>query len=254
MTIDKMIEHVTLIIAATSLAFSFYQYNENKKLQIKEKQINDHKLDADVRKFISEYYQEIDLLPLCPIAMMYEKDFPFHRKMYREYCNFPVELQQKILEYKHVPININANIDLYDICYEKLNNTFNELYYNEKNDLPYYDYGKYLTRSIRFYSNILVKEYASKINIITDITSIKFNKDMDDIEHPIQLLKYKFNFKDCSEEEVCEFACLLVIGTLFYVYKTNFINDIFPDNYFKKYEFYMEDLFLTTLFYIYTRL
>ena len=200
--------------------------------------------------FISKYYNDRIYIPLCAIAAMYNELYYYHREMFREFCCCTKEVQNKILEYSQVDLRINES-EIYSKCIDALEATMKTDFKRDKD--IFYDNGKYIEYGMVKYGDkpIPRKDY-EYINQITDRLAFVYRENKYN-GHQILTLQKQYNFGSCDEICACQFA--MVVAEYIAIYKGNSIG---------KYKDYvsptdddlksMEDLFLYTLFEIYTNL
>lgn len=205
---------------------------------------------AKAVSFISKYYTDREFIPLCAIAAMYNELYFYSREMFREFCCCTKEVQNKILEYSQVDLRVDKS-EIYDMCYDALKAVIKRDFKNDKD--VFNDRGKYIKYGLVRYGNesIPSKDF-DYINIITDELSHVYRENIYD-GNPILTLQKQYNFGSCDEIYACQFA--MVVAEYIAIYKGNSIG---------KYKDYispsdddldtMEDLFLNTLFEIYTNL
>lgn len=101
--------------------------------------------------FISKYYSDRGLIPLCAIAAMHNDLFYYSRDMYREFCCMTLEVQNRILEYCELDLRVKEINELFGKCIKEMEKVFYEYYPND--DSPFYEGGKYVLRSLESYGN-----------------------------------------------------------------------------------------------------
>lgn len=63
--------------------------------------------------FISKYYSNRGLIPLCAMAAMHNELFYYSREMYREFCCLRQEVQNAILEYCNLDLRVTKTDDFF---------------------------------------------------------------------------------------------------------------------------------------------
>lgn len=242
-------------------------------------------VEAQAVSFISKYNKDRGLIPLCAVAAMYDKFFPYSREMYREFCCMTLEVQNKILECCELDLSIQDvkrkdDALFFDKCLNALELCFRKNFPDDTS--PFYDRGKYIERSLERYASkkIPVKEFSLKgtkyrpaymdnpiaahFNVnresclydecITDTLSNYFAGNGP--QKPIEILMGEYNFRNGSNIEACQFATTLAY------YIATFVDDEddsgkhygAPGHYAGETIDTMEDLFLQALFGIYIHL
>lgn len=206
-------------------------------------------LQSQATSFISKYYRDKGLMPLCAIATMYDSSFPYDRKMYREYCCFSKEVQNEILKLCRLDLSV-TDVNIYKICLEELNSLIKRYLPNDKN--IFYDNGKYLERSLSRYSKEFVNPENDYQKHIPDILSSTFD-DTHKNNKPIQQLIEYYDFGGCNEIEACQIATLTAKYIAIYGREDSVTDKNFgyPNDFLEESYLTMEDLFLSTLFELY---
>lgn len=106
---------------------------------------------AQAVSFISKYYSDRGLIPLCAIAAMHNDLFYYSREMYREFCCMTLEVQNRILEYCELDLRVKEISGLFGKCIKEMEKVFYEYFPND--DSPFYEGGKYVLRSLESYGN-----------------------------------------------------------------------------------------------------
>mgnify|MGYP000369996698 FL=1 len=113
---------VTIIIFVLQMKQSKRMEDFEYKLDEREEQRREATIKAEAVTFISKYYSDRGLIPLCAIATMHNNLFYYHRDMYREFCCKTTEVQNKILEYCKLDLRVKQIEDLFGECIEAVNN------------------------------------------------------------------------------------------------------------------------------------
>ena len=205
---------------------------------------------ATAVSFLSKYYNDRRMIPLCAMAAMYNELYYYNRSMFREFCCYTTEIQNKILEYSKIDFRINDG-NIFSKCIAELTAVVTADFKNDNN--IFYEGGKYIQYGITKYgnrpipfNNIEYKEY------ITDKLSCVYREENYD-GTPIKSLCKEYGFEKCDEIEACQFA--MVVAEYVAIYKGNMMNcyrdyEMPKDDDLKS----MEDLFLKVLFEIYSNL
>lgn len=223
-------------------------------------------------EFISRYYSDRGLIPLCAVAAMHNDLFYYSREMYRSFCCLTPEVQNLILEYCNLDLRVRKENDLFNRCIAAIENALRDRF--PKDETAFYDDGKYVLRSLDRYagekipivrighlpkcldafcpiSDSRTPEYDL---FIIEVLSRAF-ESQDDSLTPISCLEKAYCFESSSEIE----ACLFETTVAFYVatYGTgDEANDRdygCPGGFDGERIETMEDLFLLAVFQMYTR-
>ena len=208
---------------------------------------------AQAVSFISKYYSDRGLIPLCAIAAMYNDLYYYSSAMYREYCCYTKEVQNKILEYCKLDLRITER-EIFPKCVKALESIREHYFPDDKN--IFYDRAKYIERSLINYGSQKIPhgEY-QYTKYITDILSEAFISNKFD-EKPIENLALEFNFGSAEEIEACQLTTVIAEYIAIYVGDKKESNKYYgiPGAYDGEEIKTMEDLFLKAIFEIYTNL
>ena len=80
---------VTVIIAVLQIRQSNRMERFEKRQDKRDEQRHQESVKAQAVSFISKYYKDRGLIPLCAIATMYNDLFYYNREMYREFAVVP---------------------------------------------------------------------------------------------------------------------------------------------------------------------
>ena len=168
--------------------------------------VNSLVLLSEAVSFISKYYKDRGLIPLCAIATMYNDLFYYNREMYREFCCCTKEVQNRILEYCGLDLRV-SEYSIYEKCLVAIESVLNKRFPDDKS--VFYDGGKYFTRSLEYYAAkpIPHQEFEYQ-NHITDVLANAFNSN-DKKETPIQQLSVEYSFGSCKEIEACQLVTVI---------------------------------------------
>ncbi|RGC58489.1 hypothetical protein DXA92_08240 [Agathobaculum butyriciproducens] len=227
---------------------------------------------AKATYFIQKYSKnnresEILLLPFCVSAYKYNPTFPYHRKIYREFCYLTEEVQNEILKRQEINLLSVKCKDFYsDILHVILKN--NKICYpNDSDERLFHDDAKYLHQAILSHGSESIPDDL-RCPIDADETlarqspSINAMKasvnDMPFEEHITNLLAYHkdetplsalfLDFQSNSETIASYICCLIAKYTAIYNGIPNKTNESheYPYDYIG--QLYMEDLFLDVLY------
>lgn len=242
-----------------TIVIAVVQYKQSKKIASMERSWDERderrraqEIKASAISFISRYYADRNLIPLCAIAAMYNPLFYYSRQMYRDFCCLTQETQNTILKYLQLDLKVHEDDLFYDHCLSVLTTIVKD-YFPDDKDI-FYDNGKYLFRSIDYYSSeaIPCKQFKYE-NHLTDvlIAAVRGEKEK---TCPIHQLCVEYNFSDCSEVEACQLASMIAGYLALYTMKDSFATDRYgmPGDALSEEMQTMEDLFLWTMFRLYT--
>ena len=139
----------TIIIAILQIKQSNRMEKFEKRQDMRDEQRHQECVKSQAVSFISKYYKDRGLIPLCAIAAMYNDLFYYNREMYREFCCCTKEIQNRILEYCKLDLRVD-NCNIYEMCLTAIENVMKKYFPNDKD--VFYDGGKYFERSIEFYA------------------------------------------------------------------------------------------------------
>lgn len=242
---------VTVIIAVLQIRQSNRMERFEKRQDKRDEQRHQESVKAQAVSFISKYYKDRGLIPLCAIATMYNDLFYYNREMYREFCCCTKEVQNRILEYCDLDLRV-SEYNIYEKCLVAIESVLNKRFPDDKS--VFYDGGKYFTRSLEYYADkpIPHQEFEYQ-NHITDVLANAFNSN-DKKETPIQQLSVEYSFGSCKEIEACQLVTVIAEFAAIYGNKNKNIDKSYgsPGGYDGEVIETMEDLFLLALFEIYT--
>lgn len=157
----KFNEWAELICAVISLLviaiIGMKQYCQSKRMEEFERRQDerDERRHAEGNKaqaveFISKYYTDRGLIPLCAVAAMYNDLFHYSRKMYWEFCCLVPEVQNLILKYCDLDLRVRKENDLFVRCIAAVEAALRDRF--PKDEPAFYDDGKYVLRSLDRYA------------------------------------------------------------------------------------------------------
>ena len=190
---------VTIIIAVLQIRQSNRMERFEKRQDKRDEQRHQESVKAQAVSFISKYYKDRGLIPLCAIAAMYNDLFYYNREMYREFCCCTKEVQNRILEYCDLDLRV-SEYNIYEKCLAAIKSVVNKYFPDDKN--VFYDGGKYFTRSLEDYADKPIPHQELEYqNHITDVLVNAFNSN-DKKATPIQQLSMEYNLESCKGIEV----------------------------------------------------
>lgn len=280
----KFNEWAELICAVISLLviaiIGMKQYCQSKRMEEFERRQDerDERRHAEGNKaqaveFISKYYTDRGLIPLCAVAAMYNDLFHYSRKMYWEFCCLVPEVQNLILKYCDLDLRVRGEDDLFVRCIAAVEAALRDRFPEDKTIL--YEDGKYVLRSLERYAGERLP--APRVDLpperldssflspdgcapeydylIRKVLSEAFESRGASFT-PISHLKKEYQFQASSEIEACRFATTVAFYAATYGSgdETNDRDYGCPGGFDGERIETMEDLFLLAIFQIYTKL
>lgn len=136
---------VTIVIAILQIRQSNRMEKFEKRQDKRDEERHQESVKAQAVSFISKYYKDRGLIPLCAIAAMYNDLFYYNREMYREFCCCTKEVQNRILEYCDLDLRV-SEYNIFEKCLAAIESVLNEHFPDDKS--VFYDGGKYFARSL----------------------------------------------------------------------------------------------------------
>jgi len=228
---------------------------------------------AQAIEFISKHYADRGLIPLCAVAAMHNDLFHYSRKMYWEFCCLVPEVQNLILEFCNLDLRVRGEDDLFVRCITAVEAALRDRFPEDESVL--YDDGKYVLRSLERYAGErlpalrvdLLPECLDSSFLPPDSCTLEYDhlirkvlseafESRDASFTPISHLKNEYQFESSSEIEACRFASTIAFYAATYG-SGDEVNDKdygCPGGFDGERIETMEDLFLLTVFQIYTKL
>lgn len=228
---------------------------------------------AQAVEFISKYYTDRGLIPLCAVAAMYNDLFHYSRKMYWEFCCLVPEVQNLILKYCDLDLRVRKENDLFVRCIAAVEAALRDRF--PKDEPAFYDDGKYVLRSLDRYAGEKIPavrignlpKCLDAYRPISDSRTPKYNlfiievlsrafESQDASLTPISCLEKAYCFESSPEIEACRFASTVAFYAATYGSCDEANNRYYgcPGGFDGERIETMEDLFLLTVFQIYTKL
>lgn len=223
--------------------------------------------------FISKHYADRGLIPLCAVAAMHNDLFHYSRKMYWEFCCLVPEVQNLILEFCNLDLRVRGEDDLFVRCITAVEAALRDRFPEDESVL--YDDGKYVLRSLERYAGErlpalrvdLLPECLDSSFLPPDSCTLEYDhlirkvlseafESRDASFTPISHLKNEYQFESSSEIEACRFASTVAFYAATYGSGDEANNRYYgcPGGFDGERIETMEDLFLLTVFQIYTKL
>lgn len=263
---------VTIVIAGLQLWQSGRMEKFERRQDERDERRHAEEVKSQAVSFISKHYADRGLIPLCAMAAMHNDLYYYSREMYREFCCMTLEAQNRVLEYCGLDLRVTEEKGLFERCIKAVEEVLCTRFHDDES--PFYDGGKYVLRSLERYGDEKIpverinyrSPYAagplvvnsdgtsSYESCIADVLSESFRGDGS--EHPISDLECKYGFKVTPENEACQFATVLAQFIAIYGSKDVDSDKEYgaPGGYAGETIDTMEDLFLLTVFEIYTHL
>lgn len=228
---------------------------------------------AQAIEFISKHYADRGLIPLCAVAAMHNDLFHYSRKMYWEFCCLVPEVQNLILEFCNLDLRVRGEDDLFIRCITAVEAALRDRFPEDESVL--YDDGKYVLRSLERYAGErlpalrvdLLPECLDSSFLPPDSCTLEYDhlirkvlseafESRDASFTPISHLKNEYQFESSSEIEACRFASTVAFYAATYGSGDEANNRYYgcPGGFDGERIETMEDLFLLTVFQIYTKL
>ena len=228
---------------------------------------------AQAIEFISKHYADRGLIPLCGVAAMHNDLFHYSRKMYWEFCCLVPEVQNLILEFCNLDLRVRGEDDLFVRCITAVEAALRDRFPEDESVL--YDDGKYVLRSLERYAGErlpalrvdLLPECLDSSFLPPDSCTLEYDhlirkvlseafESRDASFTPISHLKNEYQFESSSEIEACRFASTVAFYAATYGSGDEANNRYYgcPGGFDGERIETMEDLFLLTVFQIYTKL
>lgn len=228
---------------------------------------------AQAIEFISKHYADRGLIPLCAVAAMHNDLFHYSRKMYWEFCCLVPEVQNLILEFCNLDLRVRGEDDLFVRCITAVEAALRDRFPEDESVL--YDDGKYVLRSLERYAGErlpalrvdLLPECLDSSFLPPDSCTLEYDhlirkvlseafESRDASFTPISHLKNEYQFESSSEIEACRFASTVAFYATTYGSGDEANNRYYgcPGGFDGERIETMEDLFLLTVFQIYTKL
>lgn len=228
---------------------------------------------AQAIEFISKHYADRGLIPLCAVAAMHNDLFHYSRKMYWEFCCLVPEVQNLILEFCNLDLRVRGEDNLFVRCITAVEAALRDRFPEDESVL--YDDGKYVLRSLERYAGDrlpalrvdLLPECLDSSFLPPDSCTLEYDhlirkvlseafESRDASFTPISHLKNEYQFESSSEIEACRFASTVAFYAATYGSGDEANNRYYgcPGGFDGERIETMEDLFLLTVFQIYTKL
>lgn len=227
---------------------------------------------AQAIEFISKYYSDRGLIPLCAVAAMHNDLFYDSREMYRNFCCLVPEVQNLILKYCNLDLRVRGEDDLFVRCITAVEAALRDRFPEDEPVL--YDDGKYVLRSLERYAGERLPE--PRVDLLSECLDSSFlppdscspgydyliRKVLSEAFEsrvasfaPISYLKNEYQFESSSEIEACRFALTVAFYAATYGSgdEANDKDYGCPGGFDGERIETMEDLFLLAVFQMYTR-
>lgn len=263
---------VTIAIAGLQLRQSGRMGKFERRQDERDERRHAEEVKSQAVSFISKYYADRGLIPLCAMAAMHNDLYYYSREMYREFCCMTLEAQNRVLEYCGLDLRVTEEKGLLGRCIKAVEEVLRTRFHDDES--PFYDGGKYVLRSLECYGGEKIpverinyrSPYAagplvvnsdgtsSYESCIADVLSESFRGDGS--EHPISDLERKYGFKVTPENEACQFATVLAQFIAIYGSEDEDSDKEYgtPGGYAGETIDTMEDLFLLAVFEMYIHL
>lgn len=265
---------------AATIVIAFIQIYQSKRMEVFERRQDerDERRHAEGNKaraieFISNHYADRGLIPLCAVAAMHNDLFHYSRKMYWGFCCLVPEVQNLILKYCSLDLRVRGEEDLFVRCIAAVEAVLRDRF--PKDESVLYDDGKYVLHSLERYAGERLPE--PRVNLLPECLDSSFLppdsrtpgydylirkvlseafESRDASFAPISYLKNDYQFESSPEIEACRFASTAAFYAATYGSGDEANNRYYgcPGGFDGERIETMEDLFLLTVFQIYTKL
>ena len=258
MTAEMIVSVCSVIVAVIIGGFQLFQNYRFNRLECDR---YFEEVETQARKFISDNYEHRGLIPLCAVTVAYDACRFYHRRMYNEFRLLSLDVQKKIFEYCGWNRCDAVSEDFFGDCLKLLERAFTVFPGNQFIRL-FYDRGKYVSRALTSWGEKQVPKFDyAYTEHITDIVCDAFQGGADDAKFIDRIVKDS-GFGELREIDACYVACIVaksVAGNYCDSYMCDEGDG--PDGNYgasgcwsgERIET-MEDLFLETLFEIWTNL
>lgn len=265
---------------AATIVIAFIQIYQSKRMEVFERRQDerDERRHAEGNKaraieFISNHYADRGLIPLCAVAAMHNDLFHYSRKMYWGFCCLVPEVQNLILKYCSLDLRVRGEEDLFVRCIAAVEAVLRDRF--PKDESVLYDDGKYVLHSLERYAGERLPE--PRVNLLPECLDSSFLppdsctpgydylirkvlseafESRDASFAPISYLKNDYQFESSPEIEACRLASTAAFYAATYGSGDEANNRYYecPGGFDGERIETMEDLFLLTVFQIYTKL
>lgn len=242
---------VTIVIAILQMRQSGRMAKFEKRQDERDERRYAEGVKAQAVAFISKYYHDRGLIPLCVIAAMYNDLYYYSREIYRDFCCMTLEVQNRVLEYCNLDLQVTDEKKFYIKCIEALEKACKK--YLPEDKYIFYDVGKYILYSLEKYGdNKIPNQEFEYENHLTDVLSKAF-RDRDISAKPIEQLCAEYHFASCPEINACQLATTIAEFIAVYGHEHTESEKYYgsPGGYDGETIDTMEDLFLLAMFEIY---
>ena len=163
--LEKIFAVVGILVALVVGIGQIYIAKRVKDFELKQDKRNEERkyneIYATATRFIQKYNNkgynsEIFLLPFCVSAYKYSPIYPYHRKIYREFCSLTEDVQNEILQRCKLNIKSFKCENFYDNLLNFIRNEISIMYPGDKDILC--ENGKYFHRTLLNNGNELISQ------------------------------------------------------------------------------------------------
>lgn len=174
----------------------------------KEQERYSESVNMEVRRFLSDYHEIIGLLPLCAIAMAYDENYPYSRKMYSDFRLLPKDVQIVLFERCSWSMCNIKNDNFYSECLSKLELRVKATIPESKFSHLFYDNGKYFENSIKVYGKEDIPDYDWELRSkISDIIYSARQDNRNNSSEMFQEIISTTGFASCGGIIAAQIAC-----------------------------------------------
>ena len=234
--ISSVVSTVAAVVAVCLSVFVYIQGRLHDR-EIDERDESRHydAMEQSMKQFLYQYHSELSYLPLAFIAMAYDPEKIYARSLYSMLHVQNCEVQKMIAQKFGFQFLLDAGTDIYDVCYQKALNLFEEKGAPNDGSNMMYDSGKYWDRTIsRYGESALIHDFYDVSNLITDVLSgqcitfeerqsssmfqvrVKpeysiFERELEFAKtQPVQYIIDKLGLKSCDENRCCQCMSIMI--------------------------------------------
>lgn len=255
---------VTIIIGIFQIRQSDRMEKFERRQDYRDEKRHRENVHASACKFISKYYEQRGMIPLCAIASMYNDAYHYDRQIYSEFLLLNIETRKEIMKLSQFDLEIDEEINIFDVCLKEVDKCCKQMFPGDDQKL-FYDHGKYIERALTLYgkNHIPIMPSAGKKVVFSRMVPYEFKDYVTDMmayhkeEQPISRICTQYDFYNTDEERACLIA--IVVAKYAAIYSKNEERDETveygsPGAWAGETLETMEDLFLSALFEIYINL
>lgn len=251
---------IALVAVVASIVIGGIQIWQNKvKSDVKTDTNGDEQALKAAQKFIADHHDVVGLIPLCAVAQAYDPCFHYHREMYNEFLQLSQSVQRKIFECLGWTMCDFHDEDFMGYCMTLLEQAVSVFSPKDCFGRMFNEGGKYVKRAILYSGKDAVPNVSFEYEDgISDIVCVPFRDHRKDIPI-IEIVRDRYNFGGCCPIMTYYIACktaglIAVYAGQNSTHENEYAEYGSPGGWSGEVLETMEDLFLSTLFEIWTSL